>query len=78
VRRENSGTAEFHSTGLGALPTFACAGTNQLALEFSQATENREHQPAVRRSGIRPSVFQTAEVGIMLANRGQYVEQVAC
>src|SRR5215469_15087824 len=73
VRCESSGTTETHATGLGALPAFACSGTNQLALKLGQATENREHQPAVRRCGIGPSVSQAAETGFMLANRGQDV-----
>src|SRR5262245_32235024 len=37
---------------------------------FSQATKNREHQPAVRRAGVCPCVFQAAEAGFALANGG--------
>jgi len=74
VWRESRGTTETHATGLGALPAFACTGTNQLALELSQATENREHQPAVRRRGVCPDVFQAAEASFPLANRGQNVQ----
>src|SRR5215469_13798658 len=48
MRGECRGATETHATGLGALATFACTGTNQLALKFGQATEKREHQPAVR------------------------------
>src|SRR5262249_39848160 len=74
VRCESTRAPEFHATGLSALPAFACSGTNQLALKFGQATENCQHQPAVRRGGIRPSVFQAAETSFTLANRGQNVQ----
>src|SRR5262249_16552357 len=65
MRGECRGATETHATGLGALATFACTGTNQLALKLGQATEKREH-----------GVFQAAETRFMLANRGQDVQQV--
>src|SRR5262249_370357 len=68
MRGECRGATETHATGLGALPAFACTGTNQLALKLGQATENREHQPAVRRRGVCPGVFQAAETSFTLAN----------
>jgi hypothetical protein len=74
VWRESSGTTETHATGLGALAAFSSTGADQLALEFGQATENREHQSAVWRCGVRPSIFQAAEAGFTLANRGQNVQ----
>src|SRR5215472_12358846 len=78
MRGECRGATETHATGLGALPAFACTGTNQLALKLGQATENREHQPAVRRCGIGPGVFEAAEVCFTLADCGQHIKQVAC
>src|SRR5262249_1272847 len=36
------------------------------------------HQPAVRRCGIGPGVFEAAEVCFTLADCGQHIKQVAC
>src|SRR5262249_60369959 len=71
VRCQRSRASEFHATGLSALPAFACAGRNQLALKLGQATGNRAHQPAVRGRGARRGDFQPAETGFMPAPRGR-------
>src|SRR5262245_27453920 len=75
VRRESTRPSESHAAGLGAGPAIASATTNQFSLELGQATENREHQPSVRRCGIRPGILETAEAGFTLADGGQYIEQ---
>src|SRR5262245_8495995 len=69
--------SKSHSAGLGAGSAFASASTNQLSLELGQATENREHQPAMRRCGVCPCVPETEEAGFTLADGCQYIEQVA-
>ena len=48
-----------------------------MAGKFSQAAQDGQHQPPMRRCGIRPSVFQAAQSGFPLGNRGNDVEQIA-
>ena len=55
----------------------ACANSDQLPLELSQATEHREHESAVRRGGVCPCVFQAAETSFPLGNGGHNIEQIA-
>src|SRR5215510_4018649 len=68
---ESSGTAETHATGLGTLSAFPGTSTDKLALKLSQATEDSQHQTAMRRCGVCPSVIETAETGFALTNHGQ-------
>src|SRR5262245_46646722 len=77
VRRERSWPSESHSPRLGTRSAIASAGTNQLSLELSQATEHCEHQPPVRRCGICPCVPETAEAGFPIADGGHDIEQIA-
>src|SRR5262245_4360732 len=49
VRCQRSWTSEFYAIGLRTFAALACPGTDKLALELGQATEYREHQPAVWR-----------------------------
>jgi ABC transporter substrate binding protein len=70
------GRPNFTPRALARLRPSPVRARIKLALEFSQATENREHQPAVWRRGIGPGVFQAAETGLALANCGQDVQQV--
>jgi hypothetical protein len=57
----------------GTLPALASAGLDELALELSQAAKNRQHQPSVRRGGIRPGIGQRLEAS---ASLGDHVEDV--
>ena len=70
-------TAKTHATGFGALPTVVRARTDELALEFGEAAEHGEHQPAVRRGRVRPCILQRLEAGTGLADRIEDIEQVA-
>jgi hypothetical protein len=71
VRCQGQGrrAAEFHTTGLRALPAIICAGNDQLPLELGKATEDREYQPAMGRGRIRPGVGQRAEAAADLGDR---------
>src|SRR5262245_50197672 len=77
VRRESTRPSKLDAPSLSAFAAFACAVTNQFSLELGQTSENREHQPAMRCGGIRPTVLQAAEAGFTLADGGQHIEQVA-
>src|SRR5262245_63361236 len=77
VRRESTRPSKPDAPSLGAGSAIASAGTNQLSLELGQTSENREHQPAMRCGGIRPTVLQAAEAGFTLGNGGHDVEQIA-
>jgi hypothetical protein len=39
---------------LRALPSFACPDLDQFAFKFGESAQDREHQPAMRRSGVGP------------------------
>jgi hypothetical protein len=56
VRRQLEGSAELDAFRHGAVPTIACPLADQLALELGQTTENRQHQPAMRRGRIGPGI----------------------
>src|SRR5262249_62021114 len=69
-------TSKTHAAGFGALPAVVRTRSDQLALEFGQAAEHRDHQLAVRRGRIRPEVMKRTEAGTGLADRIDDVEQV--
>jgi hypothetical protein len=48
-----TGAAGLHASCLGALATVASSGADQLAFELREATEDRQHEPPVRRGGVR-------------------------
>jgi hypothetical protein len=53
----------YDATGLSALPSFACAGSDQVALKLGQTAQDRQHQPAVLvsthvcRGDLKPAPF---------------------
>jgi hypothetical protein len=69
--------AKAHPSLFGALTAFPGAGSDKLSLEFGEAAEHRQHQPAMRRGGIGPRVPERAEAGAALGDVGKDVEQVA-
>src|SRR5262249_51678704 len=71
-------TAKSHATLLGALPAIIGAGSDQLALEFSEASEHSQHQAAMRRSCIGPGVLERTEASAGLTDCIEDVEQIAC
>src|SRR5262249_37754668 len=76
MRRELVRAAKAHAALFGTLAAFTRPGADQLALKLGQAAENREHQPAVRRSCIRPSVGQRAEPRASLGDGVEDVQQI--
>jgi hypothetical protein len=78
VRRKLRLAAEFHATRHGAGAAFARPCTDQLALEFGEASEHGEHEAAVRRRGVCPCVAERAKASLLACNRREGVEKVAC
>src|SRR5262245_46942768 len=76
MRRHLAGAAELDAMIIGPLAVLASAGPDQLAFELSQATKHRDHQLAVRRSGVRPRVLKRTEAGAALADLVEHVEKV--
>jgi len=54
-------TAELHATGLRTGSAIACTSLDQLTLELGKTAQHRQHQPAVRRRRIRPSILEGFE-----------------
>jgi hypothetical protein len=65
-----------HAVGLGSRPAFAGPRLDQFFLKFSQAAQDRQHQPAVWSRGIGPGIGQRLEAGASLGDLIQGVEQV--
>jgi hypothetical protein len=53
--------AEPDAAGLRPFPSFAGACTDQIALEFGQAAEHSQHQPAERRRRVGPRVAERSK-----------------
>ncbi len=71
------GPPKTHATGLGTDTAVAGTSNDQCALELRKAAQNGQHQPAVRRRGVRPGVRQRLEAGPGFRNRVEDIEQVA-
>src|SRR4029450_8410125 len=76
VRCHLARTAELHAAILRPLAALARPGADQLALELRQATENRQHQPAMSRRGVRPCVLERLEAGATIGDRRDDVERL--
>ena len=70
-------TTEFDTKGFRSLSAVCCAGENQFAFKFSQTPEHGEHQAAVRRGSVSPSVSKRHKPDIALRKLVQGVEQIA-
>jgi hypothetical protein len=63
---------------LRALTALAGATADKFALELGQTTQDGQHEPAVRRSGISPSVPQRLEAsGFPRAELGLFFNQIS-
>lgn len=69
--------AELDASGLGARSAFAGSRPDQLALEFGQAAQHRQHQSTVRCRRVGPHVAQRSKLGLHLGDGGQHVEEIA-
>ena len=61
---------------LGAFAPFLSPGLDQLPLKLGEATEDRQHQPAVRGCRVGPGVGQRSETSASLAYRVEDVEEI--
>jgi hypothetical protein len=61
---------------LRAKAALAGPGHDQLTLELGQTTKHGQHQPAMSRRSIGPSILEALEAGTAIADGGQDVEQV--
>ena len=77
MRGELRLAAEADAVRLGARPALAGADADQFALELGEASEDGQHQAAVRRGGVGPCVTERAEAGFLLGDRRERVQQVA-
>lgn len=77
VRVEGRGTAQVPALRLGAGAALAGAGAYQISLELGEPSKNGQHQAAVRRGGVGPSVGERAESGSAFGDGVESVEQVA-
>jgi hypothetical protein len=62
---------------LGAADAVAGAGADQLALEFCDAADDRDHQLADRCCCVRPCLAQRFELRAGLTDLVENVEQIA-
>jgi hypothetical protein len=67
--------AAHHPPGFGAFPTFAGATTDQFPLKLGEAAQDRQHQPTVRRGGVRPGVPQGLESGSLVGDDTDQIEE---
>src|SRR3954451_22130022 len=68
---------ERHASRPGPLPGFAGARSAQLTLGRGQATQDGQHEPAMRGLRIRPGVVQGAKASLLVADRREGVEEIA-
>jgi len=59
---------ELHAASLRTHPAGVRSILDEFALELRESAEDGQHQPAMRRGGIRPSIFDRPETGARLAD----------
>src|SRR5262249_21162399 len=69
VRGKFRRTAKTHPAGFGALPAVARASEDQFPFKLGETTQDREHQPAMRRCRVGPSVKERFEACAGLGDR---------
>lgn len=74
VRRELELAPELHASRFCPLTAFGGARPYQLALELRQTCQDREHEPAVRRRGVRPAIRQKTKARFLLCDGCHHVE----
>jgi hypothetical protein len=67
----------LHAPRLGAFPALARAGADQVALEFRQPPEDRQHKASMRGRGVGPCVAEGPESGSPASNRRKRIQEVA-
>jgi hypothetical protein len=67
---------ELHPTSSSPFPTRTRPSPDQFALEFGETTEDRQHEPAMRRGGVGPAVVQALKAGLGIRDLRQDVEQI--
>jgi hypothetical protein len=55
---------------------FIGPGLDQLPLEFRQPTKHSQHQPPMRRGGVRPGIRVRVEPRAFLRDRSEHVQQI--
>jgi hypothetical protein len=75
-RCQGTGSAHVLSLGLGAAPAFGCAGTNEVALDVGEASENRQHQAPGAGAGVGPRFRQGSELCLRVRDLLDDAEQV--
>src|SRR3954467_8342766 len=68
----------FFQCVLSAGTAFTGTGADQVAFEFRQAAEYRQHKATVRRRGVGPCVAERTESGLLAGDRCKSVEKIAC
>jgi hypothetical protein len=53
----------------GSLDALGASRSDQAALEFGEAAENRQHQLPMRRRGLGPRITERFELGVGLIDR---------
>jgi hypothetical protein len=59
---------ELHAASLRAHPASVRSILDEFALELRESVEDGQHQPAMRRGGIRPSILDRPETGARFAD----------
>jgi hypothetical protein len=68
--------AKPHATGFRALPAVICAGFNQVPLESGEAGQDCDQKFTLRRGGITPRIVQRLELGALLGELVQDVQEI--
>jgi hypothetical protein len=68
VRSEFRLAAQPDAPCFSAFPALAGAGADQLSLKLGKAAQHGQHQAAMRRRGVGPSVGKGAESGSAIGN----------
>src|SRR5262249_4275789 len=76
MRGECSRPPKSHATGFSTGSAIAGTSEDQLALEFSNASENCDHQPPVQHGRVSPGVMQRLKACATLGDVIEDIEQV--
>ena len=68
---------EPHAFGLGALAAVIGAGLDQVPLKGREAGQDGHHKFALRRAGVAPRIVQALELGTLLGELVQDVQEIA-
>jgi len=68
--------AETHALGLRTGSAVACTGDDQRPFELGNTSEERQHQPAMRRGGVSPGIAKRFKPGALFADGMKDIQQV--